>query len=80
MIETKLKPEDLEKEVDKLRDSTASKILIQFLESKVDELDTLDGVKALQEVFGRQNAKKKLKEIINRLQPTGEKPVINEYN
>jgi len=80
MIRDKLEPEELEKEVDKLRDSSASKILIQFLEKKVDELDTLDGVKTLQEVIGRQNAKRKLKEIINRLQPKGDGSGINEYN
>jgi len=80
MIRDKLEPEELEKEVDKLRDSSASKILIQFLEKKVDELDTLDGIKTLQELFGRQNAKRKLKEIINRLQPKGDGSGINEYN
>ena len=71
--------EQLEKEIDRLRESSVSKIMIQFLELKVEELDTISGVETIRELQGRKNAIRKLKDIINRFQPQ-KKPEINEYN
>jgi len=75
----KLTEQQLNKEIDKLRDSTVSKIMIQFLERKVGELNSVDGIESFDEVLGRQNAKRKLREIINRLEAKKPSPKINEY-
>lgn len=76
----KLTKEQLEVELEKLQDSTVSKIVIQFLQSKVDELDTVSGVETIKELQGRKNAIRKLREVINRLQPSKQINNKNEYN
>lgn len=78
-IDKKLSPEQLEKEIDKISKSSISEVVIQLLESKVDELDTVKGAESVKEILGRQNAIRKLQEIINRLQPKEEISDINEY-
>lgn len=75
----KLDKEQLSNELDKLAKSSVSKIVIQFLEQKVDELDTVKGAESVKEILGRQNAIKKLKEIINRLEPKEDVGLKNEY-
>ncbi len=76
----KLTKEQLEVELDRLQDSTTSKIVIEFLNKKVDELDTVSGVETIKELQGRKNAIRKLKEVINRLQPSKQINNKNEYN
>ncbi len=80
MTERKLSKEQLEQELDKLQNSHASRVLIQLLESKVGELDTVSGVETIKELLGRKNAIRKLREIINRLSPQGKPSKVNEYN
>lgn len=75
----KFTKKQLNTEIDKLADSSVAKIVIEFLETKVAELDTVKGASSVKEIQGRQNAIKKLKEIINRLQPPKEVDVKNEY-
>lgn len=72
--------EQWEKRIDELANSTSSKIVVYLLEQKVEELDTVSGVETIRELQGRKNAIRKLREIINRLQPSGKKPTLNEYN
>jgi len=78
-IDKKLSPEQLDKEVDKLSTSSVSRVLIEFLEKKVDELDTFKGAESVKEILGRQNAIRKLQEVINRLQPKEEISDMSEY-
>ncbi len=79
MIDKQLSKDQLEKGLDSLADSSAAKILTQYLESKVGELNSVTGVNSIEEVIGRQNAIKKLKEVINRIQPQQEINIKNEY-
>ncbi len=72
--------EQLEEAIDRLTESTTSKVVIGFLNKKVDELDTISGVETIKELQGRKNAIRKLKEIINRLQPSKKINNKNEYN
>lgn len=76
----KLSPEQLEEAIDRLKGTTSAETLVQFLQSKVDELDTVSGVETIKELQGRKNAIQKLKEIINRLNQEDKPPKINEYN
>ena len=80
MINEKLAPEQLEEAIDRLSGTTSAKTLVQFLQSKVDELHTVSGVETIKELQGRKNAIRKLKEIINRLQQEKKPPKINEYS
>ncbi len=79
MIDKKLSKEEIEKGLDSLAESSASRILIQYLELKVDELDSVYGADSVKEILGRQNAIKKLREVIQRLQPRQEINIKNEY-
>ena len=76
---SRMSSEQLEKAIDDLTGSTACKTLVQFLNKKVDELDSVSGIETIEELFGRKNAIKKLKEIINRLSDQKQEIDINEY-
>jgi len=79
MIDHKLDKEQLEEQLDKLSESSVAKIVIQFLEQKVGELDTVKGADSVKEILGRQNAIQKLREIINRLEPRQKVDLKDEY-
>ncbi len=78
-IEKKLDDEQLEIEMDKISESSVAEVLIQYLNKKVGELNTIVGVETIKELHGRKNAVNKLKEIINRLEPKKESSEPNEY-
>jgi len=72
--------EKLEAYIEKLSDSIYGQVIRQVLKKEMDRLDTVMGVRSLEESLGREIAIRHMQSVLNRLVPSDDKKEkMSEY-